>query len=49
MPEKLYITEIHHEFDGDTFFPDWQALGFNEITTESHQPDEKKVSTCPAA
>lgn len=39
--DRLYLTFIDLEVEGDTFFPDWQALGFHQISTESHQPDEK--------
>ena len=39
--DRLYLTFIDLDVEGDTFFPDWQALGFQQISTESHQPDEK--------
>ncbi|OQR83973.1 hypothetical protein ACHHYP_14067 [Achlya hypogyna] len=34
---KLYITRIDDEFDGDTFFPEWDKL-FTKL--ESQVPDE---------
>ena len=37
---KLYITHIHHDFEGDTFFPEitdkWQI-----ISKKDYRPDEK--------
>ena len=30
--EKMYITRIHHEFEGDTFFPE---VNFDEWKEES--------------
>lgn len=27
--DKLVLTLIHGEFDGDRFFPDWQALDWS--------------------
>lgn len=39
--QRLYLTLIHHSFDGDVFFPeiDWSA--WNEIEHVNHKPDEK--------
>ena len=39
--DRLYLTFIDLEVEGDTFFPDWQGLGFQQISRESHKPDEK--------
>ena len=25
--DRLYITKINHEFEGDTFFPDFKEVG----------------------
>lgn len=32
--EKLYITKIHHEFEGDTFFPSINFDEWKEISVE---------------
>ncbi len=32
--EKMYITKIHHEFEGDTFFPEVNFDVWNEISIE---------------
>jgi len=39
--DRLYLTFIDLDVAGDTFFPDWQGLGFMETSSEEHQPDEK--------
>lgn len=38
--EKLYITKIHHHFDGDTFFPDLNDEDWNEVSVEKGIQDE---------
>jgi dihydrofolate reductase (trimethoprim resistance protein) len=32
--EKMYITKIHHEFEGDTFFPEVNYGDWNEVSVE---------------
>ena len=39
--DRLYLTFIDLDVQGDTFFPDWQELGFRQISVEQHQADEK--------
>ena len=39
--DRLYLTFIDLEVDGDAHFPDWHGMGFVEISSESHGPDEK--------
>ena len=41
MADRLYLTFINLDIDGDAHFPDWQDGTWQEITRESHQPDEK--------
>jgi dihydrofolate reductase len=38
---RLYLTFIDLDVEGDTHFPDWQGLGFQQISSEKHQPDER--------
>lgn len=39
--EKMYITKIHEEFDGDTFFPEVNLKEWNEVSyTEGITDDE---------
>lgn len=37
----LYITEVHHEFDGDTYFPEIDTDDWEEIERENFKKDEK--------
>lgn len=38
---KLYITEVHQDFDGDTLFPSIDKTMWEEIKREDFEPDEK--------
>jgi len=37
--QRLYITEIHHAFAGDAFFPAWNPGEWREIAREDHNAD----------
>ena len=39
--DKLYLTFIDLEVEGDTFFPDFEKLHLNELSREQHKMDEK--------
>ena len=39
--DKLYITEIYAEVDGNTYFPEWNKRDWKEISRISHPSDEK--------
>ncbi len=40
--DELYLTQIHHAFDGvDVFFPDYKSLGWQETYREDDLIDEK--------
>jgi len=41
MADKLYLTFIDLDVEGDTRFPDFSALNLEEINREKHGPDEK--------
>ncbi|WP_029905126.1 dihydrofolate reductase [Prevotella sp. 10(H)] len=42
IANKLYLTRIHHIFEGaDTFFPQVDSLTWKEVAREDHQTDEK--------
>ncbi|MFH2096717.1 MAG: dihydrofolate reductase [Bacteroidota bacterium] len=41
LAHKLYLTKIHHAFDGDTFFPGVNMDDWNEIEKEDVKPDER--------
>ncbi len=36
---KLYLTFVHHEFPGDTFFPHFNKEEWQEIKREDHKAD----------
>ena len=39
--DRLYITEIDHTFDGDTFFPHFSLDNWREVERESHGSDAR--------
>lgn len=39
--DRMYITEIHGQFDGDTFFPVFDKTLWKEMSREHHPQDEK--------
>ena len=36
LADELLLTEIDHDFEGDTFFPSWDRHAFEETSRESH-------------
>ena len=39
--DRIYLTRIHQDFEGDTFFPALNNGDWNEISVAKHLPDEK--------
>ena len=39
--QKIYLTIIHHSFEGDAFFPELDANHWHETNSEKHAADEK--------
>jgi dihydrofolate reductase len=39
--DRLYLTIIHAEFEGDTLFPEYDPSQWQETERESHSPDDK--------
>lgn len=37
----LYITQIHHAFEGDTWFPEISSSEWKEVSRENFEADEK--------
>jgi len=40
LAHRLYLTLIHKEFEGDTFFPEWNEKEWNEIQRYDITTDE---------
>lgn len=41
LTNRIYLTIVHHDFDGDSFFPEIDPAQWRETSHEDHQPDEK--------
>jgi len=39
--DRIYLTEVDLEVEGDVFFPETDPAEWEEIWRETHQPDEK--------
>lgn len=39
--DTVYLTEVHHDFEGDVVFPDLLPGEWREETRERHEPDDK--------
>lgn len=39
--DTLYITRVHHTFDGDAFFPEIDKSQWKIVSSEHHKADEK--------
>jgi dihydrofolate reductase len=38
---RIYLTRIHHRFEGDVFFPEIPAAEWQLVSSHTHRPDEK--------
>lgn len=41
IADRLYITEIDAEFEGDTFFPEFDRSEFREVSRKHHPVDDR--------
>ncbi|MBC5775042.1 dihydrofolate reductase [Pontibacter sp. KCTC 32443] len=39
--DTIYLTRVHHTFDGDTFFPEINESDWEVASEDKHEPDEK--------
>ncbi len=39
--DRLYLTRVHAEVNGDTYFPEFDPTGWKLIKNERHEKDEK--------
>lgn len=46
LVDRLYITRVHAEVEGDTFFPDFDFADWNLVSEEKHEADEKNEYAC---
>lgn len=37
--QRLYLTVIHHSFEGDAYFPELEESSWREISREDHEAD----------
>lgn len=44
IADRIYLTEIDHDFPGDTFFPALGAADWHEIAREDHFDDASKLA-----
>lgn len=40
LADRLYLTEIDADFDGDAFFPDWPRAQFRELRRDTRQGED---------
>ena len=41
LVDRIYLTEINAEFDGDSFFPEIDMAQWREVKREEHEADKK--------
>ncbi|GAA3326936.1 hypothetical protein GCM10020331_064870 [Ectobacillus funiculus] len=39
----MYITQIHHTFDGDTYFPSFNKAEWTTVSEKEGQVDERNI------
>ena len=43
LTDRLYLTYIHQNFEGDTYFPEFDMNDWKEVSRTDHEPDEKNL------
>lgn len=41
LAHTMELTRVHGEYEGDTWFPEWEDKNWKLVSEESHQADEK--------
>ena len=41
LAQRIYLTQIHHRFEGDIFFPKLNLSEWREVERQDFDPDEK--------
>jgi dihydrofolate reductase len=44
--DRLYVTQVHGDFEGDAWFPEFDMDAWQEVTREEHPVDEKNAYAC---
>lgn len=39
--QRMELTIVHHDFDGDTYFPDFEESQWRELKSTRHEADER--------
>jgi dihydrofolate reductase len=45
LTDKIYLTIVHHDFEGDTYFPQIDYSQWNETARTDYEADEKHAYT----
>lgn len=43
LADRLYLTHIQATLEGDTFFPDYSAYSWKQVSISEHMADEKNI------
>lgn len=43
LADRIYLTKIHHHFEGDVYFPEPDPGVWKEVKREDFSPDEKNL------
>lgn len=44
--DRFYVTRVHGQFEGDAWFPDYEAYAWKEISREEQAADDKNAYAC---
>lgn len=39
--DRFYLTEVYHDYEGDTYFPQWNKADWELVSEERHEHGEK--------
>jgi len=45
LANRLYLTYIHHNFEGDTYFPEFNIQDWQEVSREDHEADDPSINS----
>ncbi|MEZ5032343.1 MAG: dihydrofolate reductase [Saprospiraceae bacterium] len=41
MTDRMILTEVDVDVDGDAYFPEWRDIDWEEVSREAHEADDK--------